>query len=53
MPKANELIKKSIHKFGTIGAIGGFVLVPTESNSRSNFIESISKNVVLIMGKVD
>jgi TPR repeat protein len=31
----------------------GIVVVPTDSNSRSDFIEAISKNVVLIMGKVD
>jgi hypothetical protein len=27
--------------------------VPTDSNSRADFIEAISKNVVLILGKVD
>jgi hypothetical protein len=27
--------------------------VPKESNSRSDFIEAIKKNVVLIVGKVD
>jgi len=31
----------------------GIVVVPNESNSRSDFIEAISKNVVLILGKVD
>jgi S1-C subfamily serine protease len=31
----------------------GIVVVPTDSNSRSDFIEAISKNVVLILGKVD
>ena len=31
----------------------GMVLVPTDSNSRADFIEAISKNVVLILGKVD
>ena len=31
----------------------GIVLAPTDSNSRSDFIEAISKNVVLILGKVD
>ena len=31
----------------------GIVIVPTESNSRADFIEKISKNVVLILGKVD
>jgi S1-C subfamily serine protease len=31
----------------------GIVVVPTDSNSRSDFIETISKNVVLILGKVD
>jgi len=31
----------------------GIVVVPADSNSRSDFIEAISKNVVLILGKVD
>ena len=31
----------------------GIVVVPTDSNSRADFIEAISKNVVLILGKVD
>jgi uncharacterized protein len=31
----------------------GIVVVPSESSSRSDFIEAISKNVVLIMGKVE
>ena len=31
----------------------GIVVVPTDSNSRSDFIEAIKKNVVLILGKVD
>ena len=31
----------------------GIVVVPKESNSRSDFIEAISKNVVLILGKVN
>jgi S1-C subfamily serine protease len=31
----------------------GIVVVPTDSNSRSDFIEAISKNVVLILGTVD
>ena len=31
----------------------GIVVVPNESNSRSDFIEAISKNVVLILGKVN
>ena len=31
----------------------GIVVVPKESNSRSDFIEAIKKNVVLIVGKVD
>ena len=31
----------------------GIVVVPTDSNSRADFIETISKNVVLILGKVD
>ena len=31
----------------------GIVVVPTDSNSRSDFIEAISKNVVLILVKVD
>jgi S1-C subfamily serine protease len=31
----------------------GIVIVPNESNSRSDFIEAIKKNVVLIVGKVD
>ena len=31
----------------------GIVVVPNESSSRSDFIEAISKNVVLIMGKVE
>jgi hypothetical protein len=31
----------------------GIVVLPTYSNSRSDFIEIISKNVVLILGKVD
>jgi len=31
----------------------GIVVVPTGSSSRSDFIEAIKKNVVLIMGKVD
>ena len=31
----------------------GIVVVPTDSSSRSDFIEAISKNVVLILGKVD
>ena len=29
----------------------GIVVVPTDSNSRADFIEAISKNVVLILGK--
>jgi TPR repeat protein/S1-C subfamily serine protease len=31
----------------------GIVVVPNESSSRSDFIQAIKKNVVLIMGKVD
>ena len=31
----------------------GIVVMPNESNSRSDFIEAIKKNVVLIVGKVD
>jgi hypothetical protein len=31
----------------------GIVVVPNDSNSRADFIEKISKNVVLILGKVD
>jgi S1-C subfamily serine protease len=31
----------------------GIVVVPTDSNSRSDFIQAIKKNVVLILGKVD
>ena len=31
----------------------GIVVVPTDSHSRSDFIEAISKNVVLVLGKVD
>jgi len=31
----------------------GIVVVPTDSNSRADFIEVISKNLVLILGKVD
>ena len=31
----------------------GIVVVPTDANSRADFIETISKNVVLILGKVD
>ena len=31
----------------------GIVVAPNESNSRSDFIEAIKKNVVLIVGKVD
>jgi TPR repeat protein len=31
----------------------GIVLAPTDSNSRADFIEAISKNIVLILGKVD
>jgi S1-C subfamily serine protease len=31
----------------------GTVIVPTDSNSRSDFIEAIKKNIVLILGKVD
>ena len=31
----------------------GIVVVPTDSNSRADFIEAIKKNVVLILGKVD
>jgi len=31
----------------------GIVVVPTDSNSRSDFIEAIKNNVVLILGKVD
>jgi S1-C subfamily serine protease len=31
----------------------GIVVVPTDSNSRADFIEAISKNIVLILGKVD
>jgi S1-C subfamily serine protease len=31
----------------------GIVVVPNESNSRSDFIQAIKKNVVLIVGKVD
>ena len=31
----------------------GIVVVPNESNSRSDFIEAIKKNVVLIVGKLD
>ena len=31
----------------------GIVVVPNKSNSRSDFIEAIKKNVVLIVGKVD
>jgi antitoxin component YwqK of YwqJK toxin-antitoxin module len=31
----------------------GIVVVPTDSNSRADFLEAISKNVVLILGKVD
>ena len=31
----------------------GILVVPNESNSRSDFIAAIKKNVVLIVGKVD
>jgi hypothetical protein len=31
----------------------GIVVTPNNSNSRADFIEKISKNVVLILGKVD
>ena len=31
----------------------GIVVVPTDSNSRADFIEAISKNVVLILVTVD
>ena len=31
----------------------GIVVVQTDSNSRSDFIQAIKKNVVLILGKVD
>ena len=31
----------------------GIVVVPNESNSRSDFIQAIKINVVLILGKVD
>ena len=31
----------------------GIVVVPNESSSRSDFIQAIKKNVVLIVGTVD
>ncbi len=55
----NYAVKSSLVK-NTISAVPeallsnrGIVVVPTDSNSRSDFIEAISKNVVLILGKVD
>jgi hypothetical protein len=43
----------SINRPDSLFSNRGIVLVPTDSNSRSDFIEAISKNIVLILGKVD
>ena len=55
----NYAIKSSFVK-NVIGTVSeslisnrGIVIIPTESNSRADFIEKIKKNVVLILGKVD
>ena len=55
----NYAIKSSFVK-NVIGTVSeslisnrGIVIIPTESNSRADFIEKISKNVVLILGRVD